>query len=309
MNSIRQEIRLSSRDGQRLELRFPTATVLLVALNSALEPGLPAFDDNFNSPTREDLMKRCEAAIGYEFKDIEILRRSLTHSSSATTRLDCNERLEFLGDAVLGLVICEYLFERFPDRREGQLTQQKSHLVSRAVCADVGERLQLHEFIFVGKGLTSIPDSLKAAVVESIIAAIYRDGGLVEARDFILRAFAMELEDGGDAEADNYKSLLQEETQKYGNLVPRYQILNERGPDHAREFQVSVEVGDDRFVGDWGRSKKLAEQNAAMLALHRFELPDGSTNTPKQDTGDWEDDDLNSEDFGSGVIDCNFEDV
>ncbi|MCL4106800.1 UNVERIFIED_CONTAM: hypothetical protein GTU68_046194 [Idotea baltica] len=251
-------------------------------------------------------MKRCEAAIGYEFRDVAILRRSLTHSSSATTRLDCNERLEFLGDAVLGLVICEYLFERFPDRREGQLTQQKSHLVSRAVCTDVGERLQLHEFIFVGKGLTAIPDSLKAAVVESIIAAIYRDGGLAEARDFILRAFAIELEDGGDAEADNYKSLLQEETQKYGNLVPRYQILNERGPDHAREFQVSVEVGDEKFVGDWGRSKKLAEQNAAMLALHRFEVPNGSTSTLRHDSAA---DDPDPEEFGSGVIDCDFEDV
>lgn len=227
--------------------------------------------DNSGSATREDLMKRCEEAIQYEFQDPSLLRRSLTHSSAATTRLDCNERLEFLGDAVLGAVICEHLFARFPDRREGQLTQQKSHLVSRAVCTDVGARLGLHQFIFVGKGLASIPDSLKAAVVESVIAAIYLDGGLEEARAFILRAFEPELQDGGDSEADNSKSLLQEETQKHGSVVPRYKILNERGPDHAREFQVAVAVGELRFVGDWARSKKLAEQDAAMLALAGLE--------------------------------------
>ena len=229
-------------------------------------------DNNSDSPTREELMTRCEEAIQYEFKDASILRRGLTHSSAARTRLDCNERLEFLGDAILGAVICKYLFERFPDLREGQLTQQKSHLVSRAVCTEVSNRLKLHEFIFVGKGLPSIPDSLKAAVVESVIAAIYMDGGLEQAREFILRAFEPELEDGGDSEADNSKSLLQEETQKHGSLVPHYEILNERGPDHAREFQVSVSVGEQQFVGDWARSKKLAEQDAAFLALAGFQL-------------------------------------
>lgn len=232
---------------------------------------MPPSDENSEEPSRGDLIKQCEEAIGYTFQDAGILRRSLTHSSAATTRLDCNERLEFLGDAILGLVICEHLFDRFPDRREGQLTQQKSHLVSRAVCADVGDRLQLHKYIHVGKGLTAIPDSLKAAAVESVIAAIYLDGGLIAARNFILQAFSVELEDGGDADADNFKSLLQEETQKNSSLVPRYHILNEQGPDHAREFQVSVAVGDLTFVGDWGRSKKLAEQNAAMLALQHFE--------------------------------------
>lgn len=237
---------------------------------------METLEDNFDSPTREDLMKGCEAAIQYEFQDVSILRRGLTHSSAALTRLDCNERLEFLGDAVLGVVICEYLFARFPERREGQLTQQKSHLVSRAVCADVGDRLRLHEFIFVGKGLSSIPDSLKAAAVESVIAAIYLDGGLDKATEFILRAFAPELEDGGDSEADNFKSLLQEETQKHDSIVPKYLILNERGPDHAREFQVSVKVGELQFVGDWARSKKLAEQAAAMLALAGFQVSTAS---------------------------------
>ena len=120
---------------------------------------------------RQEVLSECENRIGYTFKDREILQRGLTHSSCASTRLDCNERMEFLGDAVLGMVICEHVFNRYPDRREGQLTQLKSHLVSRSVCTQVGERLALHELMFVGKGLQSIPDSLKAAVVESLIAA------------------------------------------------------------------------------------------------------------------------------------------
>ena len=215
----------------------------------------------------QDVLRECENRIGYTFRDDEILLRSLTHSSCASTRLDSNERMEFLGDAVLGMVICEYLYQRYPDRREGQLTQQKSYLVSRMVCAQVGERLGLQELMFVGKGLQLIPDSLKAAVVESIIAAIYLDGGSEAASKFITTAFAPELEGCGDSDAENYKSLLQEETQRDGCVVPSYVIMEQRGPDHAREFLIAVEIGEKRFDAAWGRSKKEAEQKAAMIAL------------------------------------------
>ena len=216
---------------------------------------------------RERILLTCETRIGYDFRDRSLLRRALTHSSCAVTRLDCNERMEFLGDAVLGMVICEYLYQHFPERREGQLTQQKSHLVSRAVCAQVASRLELEHMIFVGKGLQAIPDSLKAAVVESLIAAVYLDSGYESACDFILRAFALELENCLEGDAENYKSLLQEEIQRGGSLVPQYVIVEERGPDHAREFHMAVEVGEQRFGGAWGRSKKEAEQKAAMNAL------------------------------------------
>lgn len=216
---------------------------------------------------RSKAVEECERRIGYSFQERSILLRALTHSSCASTRLDCNERMEFLGDAVLGMVICEHIFQRYPDQREGQLTQLKSHLVSRTVCTQVGSRLQLEELMFVGKGLQSIPDSLKAAVVESVIAAIYLDGGLEETRKFILRAFEPELDGCGEADAENYKSSLQEETQRDGSIVPKYVIMEQRGPDHAREFQVAVEIGDQRFEAAWGRSKKEAEQKAAMHAL------------------------------------------
>ena len=216
---------------------------------------------------REQILRTCEDRIGYCFRDKSLLLRGLTHSSCAVTRLDCNERMEFLGDAVLGMVICEYLFQHFPDRREGQLTQQKSHLVSRAVCVQVAGRLELEYLIFVGKGLQAIPESLKAAVVESLIAAVYLDGGYEAAGSFILRAFAAELENCSEGDAENYKSLLQEEIQRDGSLIPQYVIVEERGPDHAREFHMAVQIGDERFEGGWGRSKKEAEQKAAMNAL------------------------------------------
>lgn len=175
--------------------------------------------------------------------------------------------MEFLGDAVLGMVICEYLYERFPEKREGQLTQHKSYLVSREICARVGERLHLKDLILVGKGLQDIPKSLKAAVIEAIIAAIYLDGGYAPARDFILSSFATELENCGDLDTENYKSLLQEETQRDGQSTPVYVVLDQRGPDHAREFQIAVEIGSRQYEAAWGKSKKEAEQQAAMLAL------------------------------------------
>lgn len=219
-------------------------------------------------------MNACEERTGYKFSDPDILRRSLTHSSSAATRLDCNERMEFLGDAVLGMVICEFLFLKFPEKREGELTQQKSYLVSRQVCAQVAERLKLQELILVGKGLQDIPMSLKAAAVESIIAAIYLDGGYEPAKQFILSSFSEELDNCGELDTENYKSQLQEETQRDGTLTPKYVILEQRGPDHAREFNVAVELGDQQFDPAWGKSKKEAEQQAAMLALEALHPDD-----------------------------------
>ncbi|MEO2018817.1 MAG: ribonuclease III [Fuerstiella sp.] len=233
---------------------------LIYVSNNNNVPEVPVAD-------RERVLLTCEERIGYDFRDRSLLRHALTHSSCAVTRLDCNERMEFLGDAVLGMVICEYLYQHFPDRREGQLTQQKSHLVSGAVCAHVATRLELEQLIFVGKGLQTIPDSLKAGVVESLIAAVYLDGGYEAAGDFILRTFAKELENCSEGDAENYKSLLQEEIQRDGSLVPQYVIVEERGPDHAREFHMAVQIGDQRFCGAWGRSKKEAEQKAAMNAL------------------------------------------
>lgn len=221
-----------------------------------------------------ELIADCESKLDYEFRDQQIVLQALTHSSRATTRLDCNERMEFLGDAILGVVICEYLYERYPDFREGQLTQIKSHIVSRAVCAKVADALRLQDLMLVGKGLRDIPDSMKAAVVESLIAAIYLDGGFDEARHFIRRVFRDEIDQSENVETDNYKSLLQEETQRHGRITPQYVIVEQRGPDHAREFNVAVQLGERTFDSAWGRSKKQAEQKAARIALDHLDETD-----------------------------------
>src|SRR5262249_43916681 len=126
-----------------------------------------------------EILDECQRAIGYQFQQPELLRAALTHASGANTRLASNERLEFLGDAVLGLVTCEQLFHRFPEYQEGDLTKIKSVVVSRRTCARISRQLHLGDYLFLGKGMhlhTDVPSSLQADVFESLVAAIYLDG-------------------------------------------------------------------------------------------------------------------------------------
>lgn len=228
-------------------------------------------------PSIDEILALCEARTGYQFQDRTLLRRCLTHSSSAETRLDSNERLEFLGDAVLGLVICEYLFQLYPDQREGQLTQMKSYLVSRQTCARVARLLDLQSLILVGRGLQVIPDSILAAVIESLIAGVYFDGGLDAARKFILNGFRDELLLCRPVDLENFKSQLQEYTQRELGRTPDYVVVEETGPDHAREFSIAARVGNRMFEAGRGKNKKEAEQQAArnaMFALRQAEASD-----------------------------------
>lgn len=229
----------------------------------------------------DDIFSICEKRIGYQFTDRALLRRSLTHSSAAETRLDSNERLEFFGDAVLGLVICEYLFQNFPDQREGQLTQMKSWLVSRQTCARVARTLGLQDLLLVGRGLQSTPDSILAAVVEALIAGVYFDGGLAAAREFILNSFQGELSLCRPEDAENYKSQLQEITQRDFGRTPDYVIIEESGPDHAREFSIVVRIGDVQFDSGTGKTKKEAEQQAARNAVASLQ-----NSSPKTDAAE-----------------------
>src|SRR5947207_8964929 len=148
-----------------------------------------------------DVLEECQKAIGYQFRQPDLLRSALTHASGADTRLASNERLEFLGDSVLGLVTCEQLFHRFPDYQEGDLTNIKSVVVSRRTCARISRNLNLGDFLFLGKGMhvhTAVPPSLLADVFESLVAGIYLDGGLDEARRFVLRHIGPEIEEVAD---------------------------------------------------------------------------------------------------------------
>jgi ribonuclease-3 len=216
-------------------------------------------------------LDRCERRIGYRFRDKLLLSAALTHASGAQHRLASNERLEFLGDAILGAVVCEILYVQYPEYLEGDLTKIKSVVVSRQTCAKISEALGLQEFLILGKGMTthpSVPPSLLADVFESLAAAIYLDGGDPAVRDFIQRFIGPEIELAATGElGGNYKSLLQQLAQRENGSTPTYQLLDEKGPDHSKCFKISAQIGRTRFQPAWGRNKKEAEQRAARNAL------------------------------------------
>jgi len=222
------------------------------------------------TPPTPDL-DRCERRIDYVFRDKNLLIAALTHASGALHRLASNERLEFLGDAILGSVVCEMLYRLYPEYLEGDLTKIKSVVVSRQTCAKISEALGLQEFLVVGKGMTtspSVPPSLLADVFESLVAAIYLDGSDAAVRSFIQRFIGPEVELAAAGElGGNYKSLLQQLAQREVGSTPTYQLLDEKGPDHSKCFKVSAQIARNRFAPAWGRNKKEAEQRAARNAL------------------------------------------
>jgi len=217
------------------------------------------------------LVERCENRVGYVFNDKQLLLSSLTHASGAQHRLASNERLEFLGDAILGAMVCETLYRQYPEYLEGDLTKIKSVVVSRQTCAKISEALGLQEFLVLGKGMTmhpSVPPSLLADVFESLLAAIYLDGGDAAAREFVHRYINPEIELAATGElGGNYKSLLQQLAQRDNGATPTYQLMDEKGPDHSKCFKISAQIGRNRYQAAWGRNKKEAEQRAARNAL------------------------------------------
>jgi ribonuclease-3 len=228
----------------------------------------------------QTILDECQDAIGYRFKNPRLLRAALTHTSGANTRAASNERLEFLGDSVLGLVTCKLLYKRFPDYQEGDLTKVKSVVVSRKTCAAFSQRLGLGGFMFLGKGVGhsgTIPCNMHADVFEALVAAIFLDGGWEAARDFVQQFIEPEIQRvAQEAVASNAKSQLQQVVQKMWGGTPRYVLLDEQGPDHDKCFKLAAEVDGHRFPAAWGRTKKEAELKAALNALAEIdgdELP------------------------------------
>ncbi len=226
--------------------------------------------------TEHHIVERAEQIIGYRFVNEQLLVEALTHASVADDRLQSNERMEFFGDAILGLVVCEDLYHRYTDLREGDLTKIKSAVVSRRICAKISDKIGLTDLLTLGKGMSSradLPSSVAAAVYESIVAAIYLDGGMPAARRFILEHMAAEIEEAEDStHMNNYKSLLQQHAQRTQSDLPTYHLLDEKGPDHSKCFEIAAEIGGRRFPPAWGASKKEAEQNAALNALHELRI-------------------------------------
>ena len=226
--------------------------------------------------TSHDIVEEAYDILGYRFRDRELLNEALTHASIAGHRLQSNERMEFLGDAILSYVVCEYLFRTYSEILEGEMTKIKSAVVSRKVCAKISEKINLSSMLNLGKGVTSqqaLPPSIAAAVLESIIAAIYLDSGVPEAQRFILTHMVPFIEEAAESHHQhNFKSVLQQYAQKHLPQIPSYVYLDEKGPDHSKCFQVCVEVDGRRFESVWANSKKEAQQKAALTALCGLEL-------------------------------------
>ncbi len=222
-----------------------------------------------------------EEKLGYRFGRTELLVRALTHRSSLSDKTSVlpdaedNEQLEFLGDSVLGFVVAEALFRRFPNAREGQLSQWKSHLVSAAYLHKRAVELGLGEYLVLGRGEERNGGrerlTLLSNAFEAVIAAMHLDGGTEAARAFIEQTVLAGLDhlDDEHIELLNHKSVLQERTQAMGLPVPRYMTINSSGPQHAKIFTVEARVGEGLTARAVGSSKKLASQRAAeeMLRL------------------------------------------
>ena len=223
--------------------------------------------------------RELEEKIKYKFADENILFEALTHSSYSNenkeVELICNERLEFLGDSVLGMIIGDYLFTTHPDFPEGELTKLRAKIVCEPTLSECSKDINLGKYMFFGKGeeITGGRNrvSILADAYEALVAAIYIDGGLEKARAFILRTLNESIQDALNGKIFlDYKTTLQENIQSKSNEPIIYNIVKEKGPDHRKEFFAEVLIGECRYGTGNGNSKKEAEQNAAKEALRRI---------------------------------------
>ena len=220
------------------------------------------------------MIKDLEAAIGYKFKNIALLQNALTHSSYANERwhnsLMSNERLEFLGDSILGMCVAEYLYCTFPDRPEGELTRMRADMVCEQTLANVAGRIGLGNHLLLGKGEEQgggrTRNSILADAVESVIAATFLDGGMGAAKQFIQKFILVEVPVKKLHNVD-YKTSLQELVQQKKNQVLSYALVGESGPDHDKHFEVEVSLNGKVVGVGSGSSKKRAEQDAARVAI------------------------------------------
>ena len=223
------------------------------------------------------MIKELETAIGYRFRNISLLQNALAHSSYANERwhnsLMSNERLEFLGDSILGMVVADHLYKTFPDRPEGELTRMRADMVCEHSLALVAEMIGLGGHLLLGKGEEQGGgrgrESILADAVESVIAACYLDGGMEAARSFVERFVLVNVPVTRLHNAD-YKTALQEQVQQKRNQTLLYTLVGESGPDHDKQFQVELSLNGKVIGRGVGSSKKRAEQDAARMALENL---------------------------------------
>ena len=218
-------------------------------------------------------MEQLEQIIGYTFQNKKLLRQALTHSSYANEKklgkLGCNERLEFLGDAVLELISSDFLYKKFPQIPEGELTKKRASLVCEPSLAYCAREFGLPEFLLLGKGENMTGgrnrDSIVSDATEALLGAIYLDGGFSNAKKFVLNFILNDIEH--KQLFYDSKTILQELVQEKGLQPIEYVLTGEEGPDHNKIFRVAVHIGEEEYGVGEGRTKKAAEQEAAYISI------------------------------------------
>jgi ribonuclease-3 len=231
------------------------------------------------SAARTTELSRLEDTLGYRFKDQGRLRQSLVHRSctdpAQNNGLASNERLEFLGDAVLNCLVTEHLYRTYPDKQEGQLSKMKSLIVSRKILGEVAVSIDLGSFVYLGQSEKKSGGKARRSILsnafEAVVGAMYLDGGLLVVRDLLARIlFTRIAEFLADERNINYKSSILEMGQRDGFGVPRYAVVSTKGPEHAKEFTVAVSVAGVQLGTGRGSNKKIAEQAAARMAIDNY---------------------------------------
>ncbi len=216
-----------------------------------------------------------EEKIGYQFSNKELLKTALTHTSYAyENKVESNERLEYLGDSILEFVSSQYLFENFEHLSEGEMTKVRAYSVCEDSLYKIAQKHNFSDFLYLGRSekmSNSVKKALIADSVEAVMAAIYLDGGLEAAQKFILENIKEQVEFASqNVGMKDYKTVLQEELQKNGEVMIKYNLIKEEGPDHAKTFTVNVECDGKKLAVGVGKSKKKAEMEAARIALEEL---------------------------------------
>ncbi len=262
-------------------LRFIRRSVLL--RSDDVKETLP-IEDKFAERIRPEDYEQLYKNLGYQFHNPALLRQSLTHRSfvneSGDSTIGDNEKLEFLGDSILGVVISDFLYQNFPRFREGDLSRVKSHVVSEPFLAIIARELDLGSFLLLGKGEAASggheKSSLLSDAYEAVIAAIYLDGGIDAAWDFLIRCFKERVETLIENQHIlDHKSLLQEHAQERFNSTPYYRLKQIIGPDHDKTFEIELMIRKEVFSLGRGKNKKEAEQDAAKAALSKMNISTG----------------------------------